>query len=200
MPLRRLTAEELGRPLALLELGHSQREVGHRLGCSHTVIGRAWSRYQKTGTAQYTHGGGRVRKTTLQQDRYLKIQTTRQPGSTARQLQSSLQHATGVRISTQTARNRLHEVSLRARRPAPKVLLTRKNKAARLLWAREHVSWTDEDWDRCLFTDESKFVLHHHDRRLRVWREKNQRFSEGYDCASTPFWRRLNNGMDRDIE
>ena len=46
-----------------------------------------------------------------------------------------------------------------------------------LAWARDHVTWTQNDWAPVLFTDESRFCVDFTDRRVRVWRMPNERFS-----------------------
>ena len=47
----------------------------------------------------------------------------------------------------------------------------------RLAWARDHVTWTQNDWTPVLFTDESRFCVDFTDRRARVWRMPNERFA-----------------------
>ena len=47
----------------------------------------------------------------------------------------------------------------------------------RLAWARDHVTWTQNDWAPVLFTDESRFCVDFTDRRARVWRMPNVRFA-----------------------
>ena len=47
----------------------------------------------------------------------------------------------------------------------------------RLAWARDHVTWTQNDWAPVLFTDESRFCVDFTDRRARVWRMSNERFA-----------------------
>ena len=47
----------------------------------------------------------------------------------------------------------------------------------RLTWARDHVTWTQNDWAPVLFTDESRFCVDFTDRRARVWRMPNERFA-----------------------
>ncbi|GBL94330.1 Transposable element Tcb1 transposase [Araneus ventricosus] len=40
-----------------------------------------------------------------------------------------------------------------------------------LHWAREHRSWTPEQWGHVLFTDESRFNIQNDSRRVIIWRE-----------------------------
>ena len=66
--------------------------------------------------------------------------------STARALQNDLQQATGVNVSAQTIRNRLHEGGLRARRPVVCPVLTAQHRGARLAFALEHQNWHVRHW------------------------------------------------------
>ena len=46
-----------------------------------------------------------------------------------------------------------------------------------LAWARDHVTWTQNDWAPVLFTDKSRFCVDFTDRRARIWRMPNERFA-----------------------
>ena len=160
----------------MVEQGATHRHVGEALGVDHAVITRAWARFQQFGTPIRRHGGGRERATTAADDRFLVIQARRNRCATATQLRRELQNASGVNVSTQTIRARLHEAGLRARRPCIGIPLSRNHRRARNQWARDHVGWTRHDWRRVLFTDESRYCLDFTDRRARVWRRPGERF------------------------
>ena len=87
-------------------------------------------------------------------------------------------NVTAERISTQTVRNRLHELGLNARRPALHIPLTRQHLQDRLDFARTHVRWTIRYWMPVPFTDESRFCLNVIYRRQLVWRMPKERFDE----------------------
>ena len=57
----------------------------------------------------------------------LLIQPRRQLFDNVTSLNNEFGNGTGVRISTQTVRNRLHEFGLNARRPALRIPLTRQH-------------------------------------------------------------------------
>ena len=86
--------------------------------------------------------------------------------------------ATGLNITPQTLRNRLHDSNLRAYRPAVRPRLLPRHRQARLEFARQNVNWDNQRWEPVLFTDESRFCLDFHDGRRRVWREARQRYSQ----------------------
>ena len=64
-------------------------------------------------------------------------------------------------VSGQTIRNRLRRNAqpIRARRPYTCRIMTQRQRAARLLWARRYLNWRRADWNRVLFTDESRFTV-----------------------------------------
>lgn len=161
----------------MLEAGRSQRHVAGVLGVSQSTVARMWRRFQTYGHVTHRHGGGRQRSTTQREDRFIVVQARRQRFVTATALQNDFQNATGVRLSTQTIRNRLHTAGMRARRPAIRIPLTRNHIQARLQWARDHARWTLHDWTPVLFTDESRFCVDFTDRRVRVWRSANERLA-----------------------
>ncbi|KAL0172943.1 hypothetical protein M9458_033254, partial [Cirrhinus mrigala] len=131
--------------IGMLQGGMTQREVADTVGTSQSVISRAWNRFRSMVEAD---NGNRFMP--------------------AVSLQNDLQDATGVRVSTQTVRRRLHEVGLRARRPAVRVPPSGAHKLARL-------QWTLNQWGTVLFTDESRFCMNFLDRRRRVWRRPGER-------------------------
>ena len=47
----------------------------------------------------------------------------------------------------------------------------------RLAWARDHVTWIQNNWAPVLFTDESRFCVDFTNRRARVWKMPNERFA-----------------------
>ena len=123
-------------------------------GVSQSVTPRAWNRLQTCGSATQCHADGRQRATTPIQDRFLVVQARRHPFVNATTLQNELRNAVVVNISTQKVHNSLQPSGLRSRRECIRIPLTRLHKQVRLNWTRDHVNWTDNDWDPVLFTEE----------------------------------------------
>ena len=174
---RHLSQDEMNRGIGMLHSGLSQRHVANVLGVSQSVVSRMWNQFITTGHVRHLHAGVRERSTNEVQDRFLVVQARRHRFDNATTLRKNFQNATGVRISTQTIRNRLHDAGLWSRRPAIRVPLTRYQVQMRLAWPRDLVTWTQNDCPPVLFTDESRFCVDFTDRRARVWRMPNERFA-----------------------
>ena len=81
-------------------------------------------------------------------------------------------------IGITTVKNRLHEAGLYGRVALKKPFLKKANKQKRLNWAREHKDWTVEQWEKVLWSDESKFESFSSKRKVFVRRFSNERVSE----------------------
>ena len=114
--------------------------------------------------------------------RQIALLAKRNRMSSAVTLNREFRAASGVRISTQTVRNRLHASCLHARKPVVRPPLTARHRNCRLQFARRHSNWGVRRIRPVLFTDESRFCLDFHDGRRRVWRQKNERFK---NCCVT---------------
>ena len=123
----RLSPKEMSHVVGMLECGVSQCRVVGILNASQSVISRKWKRHLTHKDPSHRRGGGRDRATTQRHDRFLLFQSRRQRFPNATSLNNEFRNGTGVRISTQTVRNRLHEFGLNARRPAIRVPLTRQH-------------------------------------------------------------------------
>ena len=180
MPQRRqLCALDRGRALAWLQEGISMREVGRRLGVSHSVVSRLQERVNATGSADVRPRSGRPRCTSRRDDRFLMLNAVRERTVSAPTLRRRLRAANHVNVSERTVRNRLHEFNLRSRSSAVRIPLLPQHRVARVNWCRIHQRWNRQQWARVLFTDESRFTVSYRDGRRRVWRRQGERYLDG---------------------
>ncbi|GFU29506.1 transposable element Tcb1 transposase [Trichonephila clavipes] len=105
----------------------------------------------------------------------LKLSARRNRRQTAGEIARHTTQATGRPISRFTVARRLHGGGLFARRPVRCVPLTPAHRRRRSLWCPEHRNWRDNEWERVLFTDESRFSLSSDSHRILIWRERGSR-------------------------
>ena len=80
-------------------------------------------------------------------------------------------------VSWSTVTRRLQRAGLKACVPVSKPLISKKNQELRLQFAQVHVVWTDDQWSRVHFSDESKFNVIGSDRKAYVRRKVGERLS-----------------------
>lgn len=153
----------------MLQTGRNQSQVSQHFGVNRSVICRLWQRYVNTGDPTEQHPG-RGRSTTALHDRYIQLTARRQPKLTAQEIGLKLQFSSDVVVSQQTVRNRLHEYGLRARRPIMCPSICHGNRARRNECCREHLWWTQEQWDKILFCNKSRFGFRPDTKTVRAYR------------------------------
>lgn len=120
----------------------------------------------------------------LREDRRLVRKSVENPKLTAPEVLSEV--ALGS-ISVRTVQRRLTEAGLHGRVAAKKPFISKKNITKRLEFARRHLNWTEEDWAKVLWTDESKFNLCHSDGIRYVRRPVNKRYDPRYTIGTVKF-------------
>ncbi|CAD6197620.1 unnamed protein product [Caenorhabditis auriculariae] len=86
--------------------------------------------------------------------------------------------------SVSTVKRRLNAAGIMGRRPVKKPLISEKNRAARVKWAKEHLNWTRQDWNKILWSDESKFLLFGSDGIQWVRRPIGSRYHPKYQLPT----------------
>ncbi|GFW85179.1 transposable element Tcb2 transposase [Trichonephila clavipes] len=74
----------------------------------------------------------------------------------------------------QTIYRHLAEANLKSKRPFRALLLTLEYRQLRLQWCQARSMWNVTDWQKVVFSDESRFVLGTDDNRVRVWRHPGE--------------------------
>ncbi|GFX40415.1 transposable element Tcb2 transposase [Trichonephila clavipes] len=85
----------------------------------------------------------------------------------------------GVAIVPQTISRHLAEANLKSKRPFRALPLTPEHWQLLLQWCQARSMWNVTDWQKVVFSDESRFVLGTDGNRVRVWRRP------AYDSRST---------------
>lgn len=124
---------------------------------SETACKQAWYTFLKTGQYSDRSRSGRPRKTTAKLDRRIHRLCEKDRFRSASDIAVEINTNSDTNISARTVRRRLENFHLRGRRPRKKPMLSSKNRKMRLAFAKAHEHWTSQDWQKILFSDESKF-------------------------------------------
>ena len=119
---------------------------------------------------------GQARTTTARTDQFITLTHLRQ------RFLPATATARCYGLSAQTVCNRLRKNNrpICARRPYKGQIMTRHHRLNRVQWARRCFIWRRADWNRVLFSDESRFALSHAVGRIRVYHRTNERYA---DCC-----------------
>ncbi|GFV27052.1 transposable element Tcb1 transposase [Trichonephila clavipes] len=184
-----------GRIIGKIEEGRKITDVAREFDIAHSVVSRLWKSFKTTGMCSRRHRGGRVRRTTPAEYRYIVLSAKRNRRTKAQQVANQFLAASGKQISRKTVARRLSGGGLYARRPVVCVPLTRQHRTAHLQWCREHHNCTEQDWACVLLSDESRFSLSSDCRRQLIWREsgtayrpENIQEKDQYPTCSIMLW------------
>lgn len=147
-----------------------------KLGISYHAAYNAVKRFSETGKNSDRERIGRPKKTTAKEDRKIVMTSKRNRRLTAPEIAADINCGRLEKISVSTVKRRLLDAGFRGCIAVKKPLLRPTNKQKRLQWARLHENWTVSDWEKVLWSDESKFDLFGTKRRIYVRRQPGERF------------------------
>ena len=156
-----ITPRKRGKIVTLHEhTSMSHRKIAKTVGVSKGSVYNILKQKQESGNVDIKRKGncGRKRKTTKRDDISILRNSKLHPRKTSEDLKRDLD-ATVVHVSSSTVRRRLLKEGKRARKPKKKQLLTATMKKKRCDWAKKYQNWSEEDWNRVLFSDESHFFV-----------------------------------------
>lgn len=172
-----LTSEQRYLVIHLHKAGISQRKIASEVGCSKTGVNTTIKRWLETDGLEERPGRGRKRATTVRQDRTLVRLSMGNRRLTSTDLCREWKESADVDVAPSTVRTRLLENGLRGCKARRKPKVNEKQRKARLTWAREHLTWTEEQWAKVLFSDESTFTIQNHAGNNYVRRRTTEEFS-----------------------
>ena len=141
--------------LMMLGRGGSVVAVSRAFNCHRNTIMLLRDRSAQTGTIADRPRPGRPRVTGVRLVRHIELTQMR------RLYQTATATARQYDISLDTVLRRLRRCvrPVRPRGPYTGPILTQRHRVARMNWAQLHYRWRRADWNRVVFTDESRFNL-----------------------------------------
>lgn len=158
-PKKNIPVHKRAQIIALVKQGISQVHIAKKMECSRHGVQTTIKRYCENNSLKNRDGQGRKRCTTQREDRLLKrtsLLNRRKPSS---DVAAEFREATAKEISTRTVRRRLLQAGLKGCKARKKPWLSEVNIKKRLSWAKKHENWTDDDWSKVVWSDESNFQV-----------------------------------------
>ncbi|GFX49629.1 transposable element Tcb1 transposase [Trichonephila clavipes] len=90
---------------------------------------------------------------------------------------SNIRADVGVAIVPQTISRHLAEANLKSKRPFRALPLTPEHRQLRLQWCQDRSMWNVTNWQKVVFSDESRFVLGTDNNCVPVWRRPGDRYN-----------------------
>ncbi|GFS90188.1 HTH_Tnp_Tc3_2 domain-containing protein [Trichonephila clavipes] len=118
-------------------------------------------------------GSGVTRKTTRTEDRRIVRQALVDPIVT----RSTIRADVVLAIVPQTIFSHLAEANLKSKRTFRALPLTPEHRKLLLQWCQARSMWNVTDWQKVVFSDESRFNLGADDNRERVWSRPGERYN-----------------------
>ncbi|GFU44679.1 transposable element Tcb2 transposase [Trichonephila clavipes] len=146
---------ERGLIIGMKTEGWSTRRVAGQVDRSGCAVRNCWEQSTREGTHVRKTESGATRKTTRREDRRIVRQALVDPTV----IPSTIRADVGVAIDRQTIYSHLAEANLKSKRPFRALPLTPEHRQLRLQWCQARSMWNITDWQKVVFSDESRFVL-----------------------------------------
>ncbi|GFT95046.1 transposable element Tcb2 transposase [Trichonephila clavipes] len=147
-----LSEFERGLIIGMKTAGWSTRRVAGQVDRSECAVGNCWEQWAREVTRSKDLDKNSAINSTIRAD-------------------------VGVAIVPHTISRHLAEANLKSKRPFRAVPLTPEHRQLRLQWCQARSMWNVTDWQKVVFSDESRFVLGTDDNRVRVWRRPDERYN-----------------------
>lgn len=146
-----LNIEKRAAILTLHTEGYSIRAIADKLKIKKSTVHLTLRRHEETGSLADRVRPGPSRVTSRADNKRIKLISKRNRRLTAPEIAAEFNRGRVQAVSVSTIRRRLREANLHGRiATTKKPLLRRGNRQKRLQWAKEHRTWTVDDWKNVL--------------------------------------------------
>ena len=181
---RQLFPEERGLIIGMRKCGTPFAAISAELNVNCDTARKIWNYYDETGLVLPPKRTG---ATTILDDRdrrqlkrYVKASRANR-----RQPLADITNQFNFNVCDKTLTNELQKLNLNKRVARKKPWLRPEQKMARLEFEKQCHNWGDDEWMRCIYTDEMAMQTASYDGKTYVWREPHEEYYE--DCIEPTF-------------
>lgn len=146
--------------VVLHKVGWLGRDIAAAVKCSENTVSLWLTRWRDTHSTADAERGGRPRCTSEEKDEEIVHCSDAHPTYTPSDIQRELR----LPVSIDTIDRRLNEVGLFGRVQETEHALDEFDIQRRLAFANQYLHWSEDQWARVFFSDETHFYLGHHGR------------------------------------
>lgn len=176
-----LTLVQRAAIVTLDAIGHSRSEIAREIPCNLNTVGhwlRSWEQHRSLDDAERS---GRPRCTTGDTDQRIEEFAEEKVVTTPKDIVREL----SLPVSARTVRRRLDEVGLFGCVQQVEHAFNEFHIQQRLAFANQYADWTEGDWSRMFFSDETSFYLGQHG-RVYVQRPVGKALDSKYTYKEDP--------------
>lgn len=174
---KRTSTEQRKAILKLLNNGVSMEIIANSFKVNKSTVSRIRSRYINTNSYLDRPRQARKKKISTRTFRSAIRELSKKNYQSINIFRHILQSKYHVRYSKSGAYKLMKREGFRARIKKRKPLISKTNRFRRIIFARQHVNWSDQDWKRVVWTDETSFERIRKSGREYYYKECNDNIS-----------------------
>jgi transposase len=170
----------------LLRIHHTIREIEELVGLNKSTVRNIKARIDNYGSPLPYKQTGQPLKINERTERHLKRIIREDPFASFKEITMELARL-NVFVCIETLRSYVNRFDFKSYRAVHKPRLTARHNKDRLLWAKEHINWTEDQWRNVVWSDESYFCVEGSECGKRVLRKEGKGYDER-NIVSTVKW------------
>lgn len=185
--MARLSIGKRNRIYSLVREGFPSRFIASREKVSQSSVIRIKQKVEATGSTKDLPKSGRPRTFTGRDERNIVRMLSTGECSTAVDIQKKLRNDSNIAVSENTIKRTLHRNGLSSRVRKKKPYLKKTHRERRLKFAKKYKDWGVEEWNKVIWSDESKFMIFGSDGRKYCWKKPGEPLTDRHVVPTVKF-------------
>lgn len=169
-----------------IDAGWNHSQISRELGIPRQTIDNIVKAFKENGQTRPKPRSGRPPILTGRDERHLCYFVQKEAFEPMTVHRENLAQIVN-KVSLTTLRKALAKHGFFSCKPALKPFLSHLHKRRRLAWVSERMDWGEEQWNKIIWSDESRFTLRHNDGGVRVIRKRGDRLRSKYVLPTFKF-------------
>ena len=144
--------------IELKKINISNKDIANQINVSESAVSRLLHKFELTGTCNPKARSGRLPKISCHTERRMSRIIKANPFMTSSTLKQSIPELNNVSKST-ICDHLKNKLGFKTTKPLKKPMMNKSHISKRLAFCREHRNWTQEQWSKVMWSDESTFQL-----------------------------------------